>query len=122
MTIPLLRGFLRAEPTALLYCPPPHPDLTPGTVFTAAVVHLLPPPYRNAHQHTANNRQHSAPSTHRLFHPSIAHMHACHLHPYLPASAVLLVGIRRARTRYLSSDIYLYDAPVAPPVAKDDAA
>lgn len=40
----------------------------------------------------------------------------------LPASAVLLVGIRRARTRYLSSDIYLYDAPVTPPVAKDDAA
>lgn len=39
----------------------------------------------------------------------------------LPASAVLLVAIRRARTRYLASDLYLHDAPVAP-AARDDSA
>jgi predicted PurR-regulated permease PerM len=43
----------------------------------------------------------------------------------LPASAVLLVAIRRAKAHYLASDIYLHGAPVPPvpaPAAKDDAA
>ena len=43
----------------------------------------------------------------------------------LPASAVLLVAIRRAKAQYLASDMYLHGAPraAAPaPVAKDDAA
>ena len=41
----------------------------------------------------------------------------------LPASAVLLVAIRRAKAHYLSSDIYLHGAPpAAAPVDKDDAA
>ena len=41
----------------------------------------------------------------------------------LPASAVLLVALRRAKTHYLASDIYLHGAPpAAEPAAKDDAA
>lgn len=43
----------------------------------------------------------------------------------LPASAVLLVAIRRIKAQYLGSDIYLHGAPTPPvpaPVAKDDAA
>lgn len=44
----------------------------------------------------------------------------------LPASAVLLVAIRRARAQYLASDIYLHAAPPARrpprPETKDDAA
>lgn len=39
----------------------------------------------------------------------------------LPASAVLLVGIRRAKARYLGSDLYL-DAPEAPSTPRQDKA